>query len=143
MISAIENLVIPMEELAMKSVNASSEQELASVLLDLDQREFPRDIEGKQLTASRKKYLHTDLKEIDETVGKITVDRGDLLLVDERNFDQQPHTHHMVRGQNGPQESSESFLGLLPAQHESTLPQHMLSQLTRDTAFFISIGNHK
>ena len=88
--SAIENLLVLRVELAVKSVNASSGH------LDLDQRDFPGKIEGQQMTASSRMNSHTDWSRIDETRDKITIEGSDL-LVNERNIDQQTHTHHSNR----------------------------------------------
>ena len=45
------------------------------------------------MTASGRMNSHTDIKNIDETRGNITVEGGEL-LVNERNIDWQTHTHH-------------------------------------------------
>ena len=95
-LTALENLVIPRVELAMKSVNASSGRRVDSVVLDCDQRDFSGNIEGLQMTASSRVNSHTDLNRIDETRGNIIVERGDL-LVNERNIDRQTHTHHRLK----------------------------------------------
>ena len=91
--TAIENLVIPRVELEIKSVNASSGHGLGSFVFDHGHRDSPGSIEGLRMTASSRINSHTDLNRIDETRGNITVEGGDL-LVDERNIDQQPPTHH-------------------------------------------------
>ena len=92
-LTAIENLVIPRIELAMKSVNASTERVEVSVVLNPDQRDFSGNIESLQLTASSRLNSHTNLNRFDETRGNITVESGDL-LVNGRNIDRQTHTHH-------------------------------------------------
>ena len=91
--TAIENLVIPMLELAMKSVNASSGHRVGSVVLDPDQRDFSRSIGSLQMIASSRINSHTDLNRIDETRGNFTVEGGEL-LVNEKNIDRQTHAHH-------------------------------------------------
>ena len=80
-------------ELRMKSVNASSGHEVGSVVLDPDQSDFSRNIEGLQMTASSRINSHTDLNKIDETRGNITVE-GRNLFVNEKYIDRQAHTHH-------------------------------------------------
>ena len=45
------------------------------------------------MTASSRINSHTDLNRIDETLGNITVEGGDL-LVNERKIDRQTHTHN-------------------------------------------------
>ena len=90
-LTAIQNLVIPRVELAMKSADASSGRSIGGNVLEPDQRDFSGNIEGLQSTASSRINSRTDLNRIDETRGNITV--GDL-LVNERNIDRQTHTHH-------------------------------------------------
>ena len=57
-------------------------------------RRFLGNIEGLQMIASSRINLRTDLNWFDETCSNITVEEGDL-SVNERNFDQQTHTHHI------------------------------------------------
>ena len=45
------------------------------------------------MTASSRIHSRTDLNGIDEIHGNITVEEGDL-LVNEKNIEQQTHTHH-------------------------------------------------
>ena len=45
------------------------------------------------MTTSSRINSKTDLHNVDETRGNISVDGGDL-LVNDKNFDQQSHTHH-------------------------------------------------
>ena len=80
-LTAIESLVIPRIELAMKSVNASSVSGVDSVVLDPDPREFSAYIEGLQFTTSSRINLHTDFNRIEETHGNITVEGGDLTVI--------------------------------------------------------------
>ena len=62
--TAIENLVFPRVELAMKSANASSGWRVDGNLLEPDQRSFSGNIEGLQMTASSIKHSRTDLNRI-------------------------------------------------------------------------------
>ena len=87
-LTAIENLVIPGVELAMKSANAFSGRSVDGNVLDPDQKDFSENIEGLQMAASSRINSHSDLTRIDETRGKITVEGCDL-LVNERNIDRQ------------------------------------------------------
>ena len=77
-LTAIEKLVIPRVELAMKSANASSGRTVDSNVLEPDQRDFLGNIEGLQMTASSRIISRTDLNKIDETRGEITAEGGDL-----------------------------------------------------------------
>ena len=92
-LTAIENLVFPRVELAMKSANAHSGQSGDGNVLEPDQRDFLGNIEGLQMSASRRINSHTEIKRIDETHGSITVEEGDL-LVNEKNIDRQTYAHH-------------------------------------------------
>ena len=92
-LTAMENLVIPRVELAMKSTNASSGRSVDGNVLDPGQRDFSGNVEGLQMTTSSRIHSHTDLNKIDETPGNITVEEGDL-VVNEKNIDRQSHTHH-------------------------------------------------
>ena len=92
-LSAMEGLVLPRVELAMKSVNESSGLDSESVVLDPDLRNFSGNIESLQMAASSRMHSITDLNKIDETRGNITVEASEL-SVNEKNFDQQAHTHH-------------------------------------------------
>ena len=91
--TAIENLVIPRVELAMKSANASSGRSVDGNVLKLDQRDFSGNIEGLQMTASSRINSPTDLNWFDETRGNITAEEGDF-LINEMNIERQTHTHH-------------------------------------------------
>ena len=92
-LTAIEILVIPRVEVAMKSTNASSGRCVDGNVLDPDQRYFSGNVEGLQMTASSRIHSRTEPNRIDETRGNITVEEGDL-LVNEKNIDRQTHTHH-------------------------------------------------
>ena len=92
-LTAIETLIIPGVELAMKSVNASSGHGIGSVVSDLDQGDFSGNIAGLRMTPSTRINSDTDLNRIDESRGNITGEGGDLLF-NERNIDRQANTHH-------------------------------------------------
>ena len=84
-LTAVESLVIPKEELAMKSANPSPGQNLDGNMPEPDQRDFSGNIEGLQMTASNRVNSQTDLNKIDETRGISAVELGDL-LVNEKIF---------------------------------------------------------
>ena len=94
-LTAIENLVIPRVELAMRSANASSGRSVDCYVLELDQGDFSGNIEGLQMNS------HSDLNRIDENRGNITVEGGGL-LVNERNIERQTHTHHSTTYTSSP-----------------------------------------
>ena len=84
----------------MKSANESSGWSVDGNIKEPDQRDFPSNVEGLQMTASSRKNSRTGLNRIDETRCNVTVEESDL-LVNERNIDRQTHTHHN-RSQNNP-----------------------------------------
>ena len=92
---AIENLVIPRVELATKSINASSGRSVYGIVLDPDRKDFSGNTESLKMAASSSINSHKDLNRIDETRGNITIEGSDL-LVNEKNFDRQTHTHHSL-----------------------------------------------
>ena len=89
-LAAIENLVIPGVELAVKSANAGSERSFDGNVLEPDQKDFLGDIEGLPTTVSGRINSHMDLKRIDDTHGSITVEEGNL-LANEKNLGRQAH----------------------------------------------------
>ena len=92
-LTAIKKLVIPRVQIAMKSVLASSGRGVDSVVLDSDRRDFSKNIDCLQMTASRWINSHTGLIRTDETRGSITVQGGEL-SVNDGIFDRQAETHH-------------------------------------------------
>ena len=63
-LTAIKSLVIPWEELALKSTNATWGRNVDGNVLALDKRDFSGQIEGLQKTASSKTDSHTDLNTV-------------------------------------------------------------------------------
>ena len=57
-LTAIEKLVIPRVELAMKSANASSGRIINGDVLEPDQKDFIGNIKGLQMTASSRINTH-------------------------------------------------------------------------------------
>ena len=64
-LTAIENLVIPWVELALKSANLFSGRSVDGNVLEFDQSDFSSNIEGLQMTASSRINSRTDLNRID------------------------------------------------------------------------------
>ena len=90
---AMEELVNPRVELAMKSVNASPEREIDSVVPDPNQKYFLGKIESFRMIASITIISNTDLNKIDENCGNITAEGGDL-SVNGTKFDRQTDSRH-------------------------------------------------
>ena len=127
-LTAMEILVVPRVELAMKSTNATSGRSVIGNVLEPDQKDFLRNIERLQTFVSSRKNSRTDLSGIDETRGETATQRV-CLFVNGRNIDQQTDTHHMLIGESYPQEIPKIFFGHIPTHREPTLPQHMIRQL--------------
>ena len=90
-LTAIENVVNPRVELAMKSADASPGRSVDGIVLEPDQKDLSGTIESLLMTASIRINSRTDLNRIDETRGNITVEEGDW-RVKEMNIDRQTHT---------------------------------------------------
>ena len=73
-LSAMESLVIPMVDLAMKLVEAPSSEDADSFVPKSDQRIFSGSVEGVQMTASSRLNSKTELKKIVEARDNITVE---------------------------------------------------------------------
>ena len=72
-LAAMDGLVTPRVELAKKPVNASSRCNRGSVVLDSDQRGFPENAEGLQMTTSSRLISNINVSRIDETRGNFIV----------------------------------------------------------------------
>ena len=83
----MESLVIPMKELAIKSMNSSC-------FIWPRPECFPSEY-IRPWYASSQLDSNTDLKRIDETYGNITVE-ANYLSLSEKNFDRQTFTHHSL-----------------------------------------------
>ena len=127
-LTAIENLLIPRVELAMKSANSHSERIVDGNVLEHDQRDFLGNIKVSRMTAFSRINTHTGLNRIDDTRGRSTVEAGDLLF-HEMSIDRQTHAHYMVIGQKAPQKHLTSFLGtfqstLIPHNHHTIIDNY-------------------
>ena len=130
-LTATEGLVIPTVQLTVKSAIASAGRSVDGNVMEFDQKDFSGNFQGLQLTISSRKNSYTGLNMI-ETRSNITVEEGDL-LVNDRKIDRQTHTHHMVTGENAPQEFPEVLPGHIPTNREPSQTQHIFEQLSRDT----------
>ena len=92
-LSAMDNSILLIMELAMMSVDASSSNYLDSAVLDPDQGDFLEITNGLKQTASSRFNSSMDLNRTDETHDNINFEAGSLPVI-ERNFDQETHTHH-------------------------------------------------
>ena len=91
-LTAIDNIVTPKIELAIRSINASSGRDVTSVSANSERREHIG-INASFENASRNDDTLGVSNENDETRHNIP-DEVSELLVPETHFDRQPHTHH-------------------------------------------------
>ena len=101
-LTAIDNIVAPKIELAIRSISASSGRDVTSVSVNSERREHAG-INASFENASGNNDTQVISKVNDETRQSITEEVSEL-SVPETHFDRQPHTHHMVKG-NGDRQS--------------------------------------
>ena len=95
-LTAIENIVAPKIELAIRSINASSGRDVTSVTVN-SEREGREGINASFKNASENNNTLRVSNVTDETRQNIS-DEVSELSVPETHFDRQPHSHHMVTG---------------------------------------------
>ena len=91
-VTAIDNIVAPKIELALRSINASSGRDVTSVSANLERREHTG-INAFFENASENKDTLSVTNVNDETRHNIN-DEVSELSVPGTHFDRQPHTHH-------------------------------------------------
>ena len=91
-LTAIDNIVAPKIELAIRSISASSGRDVTSVSVNSERREHAG-INASFENASGNNDTQVISKVNDETRHSIT-DEVSELSVPETHFDRQPHTHH-------------------------------------------------
>ena len=96
-LTAIDNIVAPKIELAIRSINTSSGRDVTSVSANSECREHAGIIAFFENASENNNKLNTT-NENDETRRNIH-DEVSELSVPGTHFDRQPHTHHMVTGQ--------------------------------------------
>ena len=101
-LTAIDNIIAPKIELAIRSISESSGRDVTSVSVNSERREHAG-INASFENASGNNDTQDISKVNDETRHSITEEVSEL-SVPETHFDRQPHTHHMVKG-NGDRHS--------------------------------------
>ena len=107
-LTAIDNLVAPKIELAIRSKNASSGRDVTSMSANSDPREQVG-IKASFVNASGNNNTLGVSNVNDETRHKIP-DEVSELSVPETHFERQPHTHHIVTGQTAQTTQFPEFL---------------------------------
>ena len=132
-LTAIENIVAPKIELAIRSINASSGRYATSVSANSERREHVG-ISTSFENASGNNDTLGVLNVNDETRQNIP-DEVSELLVSETRFYWQPHTHHMVTGQAAQTNQFPEFITgriLTPRNPPSHQHQNLSTQVSQD-----------
>ena len=96
-LTAIDRTFNPKNELAFRSINASSGWDATSVMASSERRNYKGLTAPLESVSERNKTLHV-LNMNGETRNKIPDEVSEFSFPETR-FDSQPHTHHMVTGQ--------------------------------------------
>ena len=91
-LNAIDSIIAPKIELAVKSFNASSERNATNDTMNSERGECMRVVSLFENVSERNNTLH-ELNTNDETRNNIP-DEVSKLSVPKTHFDRQPHTHH-------------------------------------------------
>ena len=132
-LTAIDDIVAPKIELAIRSIKASSGRDVTSVSANSERREHIG-INGSFENASGNNNTLGVSNVIDETRRNIP-DEVSELSVSETHFDRQPHTHHMVTGQKAqPNQFPEFLTGRIvtPRNPPSHQYQNLSTQVSQD-----------
>ena len=132
-LTAIDNIVTPKIDLAIRSINASSEQDETSVSRNSQYREHVGIIDSFENASENNKIQQVSNRN-DETRNNIS-DKVRQLSVPETRFDRQTHTHHMVTGQTAQTNQIPEFLTgciLTPRSPPSHQQQNVSTQVSRD-----------
>ena len=132
-LTAIENIVAPKNELAIRSINASSGWDATSVSAISERRERVG-INASFENASKNNDTLDVSKRNDETRQNNPVELSEL-SVPGTHFDRQAHTHHMVTGQTAQTNQFPEFLTgpiVTPRNQPSHQHQNLSTQVSQD-----------
>ena len=132
-LAAIDNIVAPKVELAIRSINASPGRDVTSVTANSERGERVG-INTSFENASENNDILRVSNVNDETRQNIP-DEVSELSVPETRFDRQPHTHHMVTGQTAqPNQFSEFLTGRIvtPRNPPSHQYQNLSTQVSQN-----------
>ena len=99
-LTAIDNIIAPKNELSIRSINATSGRDATSVSANAERREHVG-INASFENASRNNDT-LDVSNVNDETRHNIPDEVSGLSVPETHFDQQAHTHHMVTGPSNP-----------------------------------------
>ena len=99
-LTAINNIVAPKIELAIRSINASSGRDVTSVSANSERKERVG-LNSSFENASRNNDT-PDVSNVNDETRHNIPDEVSVLSVPETHFDRQAHTHHLVTGPSNP-----------------------------------------
>ena len=132
-LTAIDNIATPKIELAIRSINASSERDMTSESANSERRERVG-INASFENASRNNDT-LDVSNVNDETRHNIPDEVSELSVPETHFDRQAHTHHMVTGQTTQTNQFPEFLTgriLTPRKPPSHQYQNLSTQVSQD-----------
>ena len=132
-LTAIEIIVAPKIELAIRSINASSGRDATSVSANSERRERVG-INASFENASKNNDT-IDASNVNNETRQNIPDEVSELSVPETYFDRQPHTHHMVTGQTAQTNQFPEFLTgsiVTPCSLPSHQYQNLSTQVSQD-----------
>ena len=132
-LTAIDNIVTPKIELAIRSINASSGRDVTSVSANSERRERVG-INASFENASRNDDT-LDVSNVNDETRHNIPDELSELSVPETHFDRQAQTHHMVTGQTAQTNQFPDFLTgriVTPRNSPSHQYQNLSTQVSQD-----------
>ena len=137
-LTAIENIVAPEIELAIRSINASSGQDATSVSANSERKEQVG-INASFENAS-KNNCTLDVSNVNDETRHNIPDEVSELSAPEIHFDRQSHAHHMVTGQTAQTNQFPEFLTgriLTPRNPPSHQYQNLSTQVSQDNNLLV------
>ena len=132
-LTAIDNIVDPKIELAIRSINASSGRDVTSVLANSESRERTG-INASFENASENNNNTLSVTNINDETRRNIQDEVSELSVPGTHFDRQPHTHHMVTGAKGQIHNHHNMV--TRGSEESRNGHHIMTGQTTQTNHF-------
>ena len=132
-LTAIENIVAPKIELAIRSINASSGRDATTVSANSERREHVGISTSFENASGNNNTLV--VSNVNDDTRQNIPDEVSELSVSETRFDRQPHTHHMVTGQTAqPNQFPEFLTGRIvtPRNPPSHQYHNMSTQVSQD-----------
>ena len=132
-LTAIDDIVAPKIELAIRSTKASSGRDVNSVSANSERAEHVRINTSFEKASGNNNKLH--VSNVNDETRHDIADKASGLSVPESRFDRQTHTHHMVTGQTAQINQIPEFLIgriLTPCNPPSHQHQTLSTQVTQD-----------